>query len=253
MKNRLWIYILFLLLVMPSEMQAQRWRLQRYEASLGLGTTHSFMDIGSESYGLKAFQFAGTRPNASFSASFKIIEDLSAKLDLSYIQFSGVDNDNRLTVTSFVSNAFEPKLTVEYNILGGGKTFGSTATFDRRGMVNDYNTFYLYAFAGVGGLLSKAKAFDENREILLNATYFDTNMHFGVVFPMGIGAKYSINSNWSVGIEIGGRFTLTDNIDGYATPFSSYNDRYILTNFKAIYKIRNDRRGVPQFSEYRKR
>ena len=34
-----------------------------------------------------------------------------------------------------------------------------------------------------------------------------------VAFPLGIGVKFGIDNNWSVGIELSGRYTLTDYLD----------------------------------------
>jgi hypothetical protein len=250
MRIRFILYFLVLAFVLSPDAQGQRWKLKRYEASVGLGTTHAFMDIAPPADGLRSFQFQGTRPNVSLDAVFRIFEPLSANLSLTYIMFGGVDSENRMTVHSFITNAFEPTLNVEYSFLQGGKAFGTNALFNRRGMVNDYGTADIYVFAGVGGLLTKAIAFDENLQVVTDDIYFDNNMHFGLVFPVGLGFKYAIDSWWSVGVEVGGRFTMTDLIDGYATPFSEYNDRYILTNVKAIYKIRSDRRGLPVFRRY---
>lgn len=247
MKKNHWIYILLLVLLIPVDSNAQRWRMQRYEAALGVGSTHSFMDIGPMRDGIASFQLPGTRPNVTLDARFRIFEPLAVKLSLSYIQFGGVDNYENLSVTYFVANAFEPALTVEYYIIGDGRTMGFSGVYNRKGMVNNYNQLYLYAFGGVGGLLSKAKGYDENRDLVLNNLYFDNNRYFNIVIPVGLGMKYNIDSDWSVGVEVGVRFTFTDLIDGYATPWSQYNDKYVLTNFKAIYKIRNDRRGVPIF------
>ena len=247
MKKNRWIYILLLVLLIPVESQAQRWRLQRYEAALGLGPTHTFMDIGPMRNGITSFQLPGTRPNVTFDARFRILEPLAVKLSLSYVQFGGVDNYENLTVKYFVANAFEPAVSFEYYLLGAGRTLGFSGVYNRKGMVNNYNNLSLYVFGGVGGLLSKANGYDENRDLVLNDPYFDNNSYFNVVIPVGLGIKYSIDSDWSIGVEVGARFTFTDLIDGYTTPFSQYNDKYALTNFKAIYKIRNDRRGVPIF------
>ena len=102
------------------ESQAQRWKLQRYEAALGVGPTHTFMDIGPMRDGIMSFQLPGTRPNVTLDARFRIFEPLAVKLSLSYIQFGGVDNFENLTVKYFVANAFEPAISVEYYILGDG-------------------------------------------------------------------------------------------------------------------------------------
>jgi hypothetical protein len=247
MKKNHWIYILLFVLFIPVNSHAQAWRLIRYEAGIGFGTTRSFMDIGSENYGITSYRFAGTRPNVFFDASYQILEDLSVQLDLGYIQLGGKDTDIRGRGLSFVTNSFEPVIRVEYNIIGGGRTFGSSATFNRRGMINNYNTLYFYTFAGAGGILTKAKVKDIYGDEVFGNPGYDNNLHFAPVFPMGFGLKYQLDSEWALGFEMGFRFALSDLLDGYATQWSQYNDKYMLSNVKLIYKIRNDRRGVPQF------
>lgn len=252
MKRNYWIYILLLVLLTSLNANAQPWRLIRYEAGVGLGTTQSFMDIGSENFGLTSFRFAGSRPSAFVDASFQILEELSVQLDLSYLQLSGKDPESRTRGYSFVTNSFEPVVRVEYNFFGGGTRTASNALFNRRGMVNNFNSIKFYAFIGAGGILTKAKVKDSDGIEVIGKTGYDNNVHFAPVFPMGIGAKYELSTHWAIGLESGFRLSTSDLLDGYQYTTSQYKDKYILTNVKAIYKIRNDRRGVPQFSRYKR-
>ena len=107
-------------------------------------------------------------------------------------------------------------------------------------MVNNYAKFSVYAFAGVGGIYSNPKPKNDYVDV-----FNDNFSKFGVAFPVGLGFKYSIDSQWSFGVELGRRFTLTDYIDGYTTAFSEHKDTYYIGAFTAIYKIRTDRRGMP--------
>ncbi len=250
MKRRHWIFILLLILLIPSEATAQRWKLRRYEAYAGTGTVHPFMDIGRVEDSFRSFHLKGTRPNLTVGARYKIFSNLSGGLELSYIMFGGVDVDNHMTVHSFMTNSFEHTADFQFDIVSGGKALGTTALFNRRGMVNSYNSTDVYITFGVGGILSKAIAYDINGEIDRNDVYFNNNTNYGIVLPVGLGIKYSIDAYWSFGAEITGRFSFTDLLDGYATPYSNYQDRYILTSFRAVYKIRNDRKGRPIFSKY---
>lgn len=252
MKRKFWLYIILVLLVVPANLEAQRWKLQRYEAVFGLGTTHPFMDIAPSADSWRSFHLVGTRPIGTFGVNYKIVEPLSVGVDLSYAIFGGLDVEKRMSVNSFISHSFEHAAIVRYSFISNGRAFGSSALFNRRGMVNNYNSADFYLFAGVGGILSKSKAFDINNEEVLEDHWHDNNMHYGVVFPVGFGFKYSIDSDWSFGVEVGGRFSLTDWLDGYATDYSNYNDRYIITNFRAIYKIQNDRKGRPRLGGYRR-
>jgi hypothetical protein len=248
MNRKLVICLFALVLVVPAKLDAQRWKLQRYEASLGSGITMSFMDIGSAEFGVQALQLKGVRPPIIFGAQYKILEDLSVGLDLSYVMFGG-SADGRLPVESFTTHSFEHVAVVHYNLISSGrrKAAGGSSIFNRRGMVNSFNTSSVYVFAAAGGILTKAVGRDIDGNLVQDNPYFYNNAQYGVVFPMGIGLKYSYSAYLSFGLEVGGRFTLSDKLDGYQTPFSNYNDRYIITSVKAIYKIKNDIRGLPTF------
>lgn len=245
MKRPLWIYLLLIVLILPAKVEAQRWRLQRYEAIIGAGSVHPFVDIGSPASGLP-LQLKGTRPNASIGARYLLFENLSLGVDMYYLRIADTDWENRLSVHTFRTNAFEHSFTVQYSLISKGKMFRSRVHYNRRGMINNYGNTDIYFFGGVGGLLSKSNAFDVNNEKILDNPYFNNKMHYGVVFPAGIGVKVSISSYWTFAAELGGRYTFNDLIDGYSTPFSNYDDRYILTSFRAIYKIANDSRNKPK-------
>jgi hypothetical protein len=145
--------------------------------------------------------------------------------------------------------AFQHVVRAEYYILGDARTFISGAIYNRRGMINNYNKLYVYVFGAAGGVLSKAKVKDlnNNGEEPLNNPGYNNNMVYSPVFPLGGGVKVSLDPRWTIGLEIGYQFTLTDFLDGYSSQWSQYNDSYYLTSVKAVYKIRNDRRGVPVF------
>jgi opacity protein-like surface antigen len=46
-----------------------------------------------------------------------------------------------------------------------------------------------------------------------------TYSRVNVAFPLGIGVKFAIDKNWGVGIELSGRYTLTDYIDDVSTSY----------------------------------
>jgi len=140
----------------------------------------------------------------------------------------------------------------DYNLFGSGaRSFGSNALFNRRGMINNYGESYFYVFSGIGGIMSKSKVTDVNGdEVIGNPSYYN-NLNWGIVIPAGLGYKRSMNAYVDLAIEVGGRFSFTDKIDGYKhATASDYNDKYITTTVKAVYKIRNDRRGRPILSRY---
>jgi hypothetical protein len=211
------------------------------------------MDIGSLNYGFRAIKLSDTRFSFPAHIGFKVIEDLTVKLDLNYLMIGGADSPDRGRTLKFTTHGIEPILRVDYNIVGGEKPLGSSIIFNRRGMVNNYGSSFIYVFAGGGGILTKAKVKTFDGVEVIGNTAYSNNLHWGFVLPAGIGYKRSINAYFDFAIEVGGRLTLTDKIDGYQHPASQYNDRYITTSFKAIYKIANDRKGRPILFDYGRR
>lgn len=251
MNRRFCVYFILLILIIPAKVEGQRWRLQRYEAGLGVGTTHPFMDIGSDADALKSFQLTDTRFMVAPHIGFKVLENLTVKLDLNYLMIGGRDGGTRTRDYSYTSHCFEPILRVDYVIIGGGKSPGMSAKFNKRGMVNNFGTSQVYVYAGGGGIFSKAKVKDTNGEEIITNPNYHNNLTGGFVLPAGIGYKMVVNAYFDVSVEFGGRISTSDRIDGYwNVAASQYNDRYFVSSFKAIYKISNDRRGLPVFKKH---
>jgi len=64
-----------------------------------------------------------------------------------------------------------------------------------------------------------------------------------------VGIKFSLDPRWSVGADLGYNFSLSDEIDGYSSEWSEYNDSYYNISVKAIIKIRSDKNGRPVFKK----
>ena len=84
-------------------------------------------------------------------------------------------------------------------------------------------------------------------DAMKNAPAYDPNhSKVGIVLPSGLGLKYVINQDWSMGAEFGIRFSTTDYLDGYSHPnYSKANDLYYFGFINGIYRIRTSRSGVP--------
>jgi len=257
MKKYAGLFILTIFLFVTFNVDAQRWKLRRYEIGFGLAATNFYSDVGKsveDPNFLNSFstiQLISTRPTMTASFRYKIAGDMAARLNMSFGWLHGRDGGN-LEQREYVmtTTIFEPSVVFEYYLLPEGRSFSSAALFNRRGMVNNYSKAYVYIFGGVGGGIYSAKA----KEGIDFDDRFTPGTGFAAVFPIGIGLKYSVDSQWSVGFEFGRRFTLSDKLDGITTQTSKNNDIYDFAVFKAIYKVRTDRRGRPIFnSGYRRR
>jgi len=253
MKNKLWIPIIVLLILNSFDGYGQRWKLRRYEADIYFAMASFHGDIGLANKPLLN-NINGLRPNVGIKASFRVTQDFNASLDLGYIMYGGKDQEGSShgRVYSFTSHAFQHVARGEFYILGDSRRFISGALYNKKGMINNYNKLYLYVFGGVGGVLSKAKVSDltHNKEEPIGLTGYDNNFKYSAVFPVGGGVKWSLDPRWSIGIELGYQFCLSDYLDGYSdSRYSKYNDSYYLTSVKAILHIRNDRNGRPIFKK----
>ena len=246
--NKKWVTSLLVILILfPAVSHAQRWKLRRYEAMFGVGASSFYGDIGGTSdennlLGLKDIQVQYSRPVIDVALRYKLSGDMAVKFSMVFGMIAGNDLNSRNDRRNFAfhSTIFEPSLQFEYYILPEARGYSSAALFNRRGMVNNYSKIYIYLFGGIGGVFSNPKPLKDFEE-----RFTDNFSKFGAAFPVGLGLKYTIDAKWSLGLELGRRFTTTDYIDGYTSPYSKHKDTYYFGVFNAVYKIRTDRRGRP--------
>ena len=72
---------------------------------------------------------------------------------------------------------------------------------------------------------------------------------FTGVVPLGLGVSMIYNSKINLGLEVGGRFTFSDNLEGFSSAQSRANDIYHLFNFNITYKINTGKKGMPVFGK----
>lgn len=232
---------------------SQRWKLKRYEVLFGVGSTNIYGDIGGTAdvnnlFGLKDIRINETRYSLYGGFRYKIQKDWAIKMNLIYGK--GVSDDlksrNENRGYSFTTSIFEPSFQLEYSFLSEDRTMSSARLYNRRGMVNNFTVFSAYGFAGVGGLFF-------NPELNLNGKTPVTGEitsgygKFTAVLPIGVGLKYALDKNWSIGFEFGRRFAFSDYIDGLSTRWSKANDTYYFGVLQATYKLNTNRMGIPEF------
>ncbi len=250
MKNKLWIPVIAILLLTSVDSYGQRWKLRRYEVDVYVAGITMHGDIGKANEPF-ANMFNGFRPSLGITPRFFIYERVTVALDLAWAMYGGKDDpeSSHGRYYSFNSNAFVHGIRGEFYILGTEKRMFSGAVYNRRGMVNNYNKLYLYVYGGVSGVLSKTKIkdLDNGGEEPVGNPGYNNNAVYSAVFPLGAGIKFSLDPRWSIGAELGYNFSLSDELDGYASEWSEYNDSYYNISVKAVYKIRSDKNGRPVF------
>lgn len=230
---------------------AQLWRMRRLEAVAGVGPSFFFGDVGGFSpkenvLGLKDLSFMQTRVSFSGAARYRILSDLSVRLSLSGAMLKATDErgSNEPRDMEAKINILEPAIIGEFyfikNKIEDSYLFskGKINTFDRIITSIDF-----YTFTGIGG----AKYSVEGNENLLNAGMKTDG--FTTVIPIGIGSTLLFSPDVNLGIELGGRYSFSDYLDGYTSQYSSSNDVYYFLNFTFVYKLKTKINGFPVFGK----
>jgi hypothetical protein len=246
-----YIIIVIVILFTCPFAKAQLWKLKRYEATAGIGTTQFFGDIGGFSktkniLGLKDITLKQTRFNMSMNLRYRITEDVSARMNFAfgYLHATDLRGSNESRGFDAVTSIFEPTLIGEYYFIKnktensyifykGGKT-----TF--RSMISSLD---FYVFGGAGGLKYMVKGNDA-----LVAKGMQTG-GFTLVLPVGVGSGFTYSPEFNFGIEIGGRYALSDYLDGYTSQYSKSNDVYYFLNATITYKMKTGENGLPAFRQ----
>ncbi len=226
---------------------AQVWKLRRYELIGGLGTSQYFGDIGGYSngenlLGLKDVSFRNTRPMFDVGFRYKILETSWIKMNLISGWLHGNDkggvNDARDII--FNSYLFEPTIQFE-QVLINSNANQSYLMMKGKGISSFTNSLGVYVFAGVGTIIASPKAKEDKYNRM------NTITRVAMSFPVGVGCKYALDPNWSVGFELGPHFTTSDYIDGFSSQFSKHNDVCLFMNVHAIWKLKTSRKNLPIF------
>ncbi|HEY6162861.1 MAG TPA: hypothetical protein VI112_16650 [Bacteroidia bacterium] len=249
-------YLLVFLLLASLGASAQRWKRYkyRYELSCALGATDFLGDLGGAnrigSHGIPSVRdldYVLTRPVIAGGCRFLTSYYTSAKVNLSYGILRGDDKEtmerfrhnrnlNFKSPVLEISGQFE----VNYSFERGGHRYHIKRVKGRKNADNR-----IYAFAGVGAFYFNPKGryvngawyalrpFHTEGEGLVPG--HNNYNRISICFPIGIGGKYSLDRNWSIGMEFGLRYTLTDYIDDVSTVYETSAVTTALNNPIATY------------------
>jgi opacity protein-like surface antigen len=257
MMKRIAVFTVIIILCFPNGADAQKWKLRRYEAVFGGGFGSYFGDIGGSAssenlFGIKDISIKSTGPSFHMGVRYKIRQNIAVKMNFNYIRLAGDDEGSKNSERGFqfTNSIFEPSIQGEYSIISEEQRSRSTALFNKRGMINNYSQINLYLYAGIGGAKMWPKP---NDAILASVNYEPAHPTFALVFPVGVGLKYVLNSHWSLGAEFGVRWSTSDYIDSYTSPYSKANDLYYFGVINGIYRIKTSRTGAPILNPRRAR
>jgi hypothetical protein len=228
---------------------AQIWRMKRYEAILGFGPSFFFGDIGGYSktknmLGLKDITLLQTRFDFNASLRYRIAQPFSVRLSFTAGLLNATDirgsNENRNYEAAITF--IEPAVIGEYFFIKNKAENSYLFSKGKNtGFINFLRSLDFYVLGGVGGIAYSIKP---------NAALESHGLNpggFAAVFPVGVGSHLIYSPNFNFGIELTARYSLSDNIDGYTSQFSSSNDVYYFFNFTITYKMKNAANGLPSF------
>ena len=245
------LLLLFLLCLVSQFSEAQLWKMKRYEASAGVGPTFFFGDIGGYSIGenilgIKDMSFLQTRVNLDLSLKYRLLQEVNLRFSFSTGLLHATDERGSNEERGFEASTtyFQPALIGEYyfikNRSENSYLFVSSGKKFLKTLISSLD---MYAFAGIGGMGYLVKP---NEALENNAGGFDSG-GFTAAIPVGVGTNLIYSPNLDFGLEIGGRYTFSDGLDGYTSQYSSANDVYYFLNFVVTYKMKTGKNGLPSF------
>jgi len=239
--------------ISEDQSQGQLWKMRRYEASAGFGPTQFFGDIGGFSkteniLGFRDLSFMQTRFDLNVNFKYRVTQDINIRLSGTFGFLHASDargsNESRGYETSI--SIFEPALIGEYyfikNKAENSYLFGKGRGAGIRGLLGSLD---FYVFSGIGGL---AYSGNPNDKLQAKQTLDDIkSAGFTAVIPVGVGTTLVYSPDFNFGVEFGGRYSFSDNLDGYSSQYSSSNDVYYFFNFTVTYKLKTGANGLPSF------
>jgi hypothetical protein len=236
---------------------AQLWKMKRYEAAVGLGTSQFYGDVGGftlgeNAIGLRDITFKQTRFNVNGSFRYFITDAVAARISFSYLLIHATDERGNNQGRGYEAGAslFEPALIGEYYFVRNRERnsflFQTYRGRSRNRVKDFFRSIDVYALTGVGGA-----GFNVRGNDLLEARWSTDpalkSSGFTAVIPLGVGAKVAFDPNILFGVEFSGRYAFSDFIDGYTSPWSERNDVYHTFSLTFNYRIKTARNGLPSF------
>lgn len=267
MVKRLTVICMVVLLVTPS-VSAQLWKAKRYEATAAAGTSHLYGDIGGFSrgenfLGFKDIALLQTRFNLNGSFRYFIIDNVAVRFSFTYALLSADDRrgSNQGRGYSITTSLWEPAALGEYYLVRNRERnsflFQTRSYRGRQSRITDlFRSIDVYALTGVAGAIYNVNGNERIREVWeqrppdMGRDGLRQN-GFAAVVPLGIGAKLAFDPDFMIGVELTGRYALTDFLDGYRplreVKSHTMNDVYHTFSVTATYRIATARSGLPSF------
>ncbi|GAB3240514.1 hypothetical protein GCM10027346_34810 [Hymenobacter seoulensis] len=224
------IALLLVLALVASEASAQQFSKRKQYNSVGvsLNAMNYFGDITPKP-SIPSFRAGATRPNLGLTFTRRFTPRVSARASLSYGRITGEDSKAADQNDGDAKFRYNRNMNFRNDIL----EFAATGIFDLIENRNNYikrPDFVPYVFGGVGVIRHNPKGLNASGDYValqpLRTEGQSSAYSLGqFVIPFGAGARYKLNRQFDIGLELGFRKTFTDYLDDVSTDYvSSRND-----------------------------
>lgn len=228
------VFLLFSLFLLPYLSQAQRWKYVRQEVFVATGASNFMGDLGGAnkvgSNFVADFDLAMTRPAFAVGYRYRLLEYVSVRGQLAYARLAGNDNATEELHRKNRNLHFRSPL-VEFGAIGEFYFLKESSgnVYRLRGVRGGGSiNISAYGFVGITGIYFNPRARrngdwhslqplgTEGQGLPGGANKYS---RISLSIPFGIGCKYVLDRNWSIGLEYGLRKTFTDYIDDVSTVY----------------------------------
>jgi hypothetical protein len=232
--------VLFLLLfLLVSSAYSQAWRYVRNEVFFGVGASNFLGDLGGAkgigTHGIKDLKFSMTRPTIMLGYKYALSPYFSVK----GIGVYGLLKGDDATTKNFVRNTRNLSFRSVIGELSGIIEYYPTQErikprYKIRG-VKGYKAFSLmpYFYTGIGVAFFNPKGEYQGDWYALQplgtegqglAGRPEKYKRYTLTIPLGAGAKYVIDKQWSISFELSLRYTMSDYMDDVSTSYFRTSD-----------------------------
>jgi hypothetical protein len=200
---------------------------------LGPGLGYFYGDLGGSAepknmFGSTDWVIKETKTYWGLTGDVILPTNFGVRLGLNYGSFFAEDLRARNNGRMFSMNTkvLEGSIQAMFVVFGGPNDLGA-----RSSVYLTIGAGYFYAWPAFDGDLS-SRVQDPYRRI-----DFTSNFEFNTSIPFGIGYQYRLSDKWSIGLDAGYHYYLSDLVDGISTSYSRNNDLIFRSNLTVSYQI----------------
>jgi hypothetical protein len=233
-----------ILTTVVTEQFGQTWKFLRHELSGGIGSSSFLGELGGANrvgstglMGFRDFEFKASRPVFMGGYRYFIQPNMAVKGGLTFGILSGND---ALTQERFRQNRnlhFRSpilELGVQFEYYPLSEYFGHL--YRTKGVAGQkVSVISPYIFAGIGGFWFNPKAKYDGSWVALRPLMTEDVAYkrVAISIPFGVGVKYALNKQMSIGAELTLRYTTSDYIDDVSTVYADKSDADAMTQYLA--------------------